>query len=298
MAASMGAGDARSGGAGMSNARSRLPAYGRTPKALLRDPGIRPIAKAVYAMVDEVAGHEDVTIELLAEWLGVNPKTARKALHEARDAGWIEVVEVSTSSGQQPSEYIANAYSFQHLSEGREESSRPQRADQGRRVGGVPESSGPQERSGTPPSQKVPQGQASPEKPGESDEVAYQKVVGPGDSQKVVGPTYLRDDETPPPTSSTDDDAFRQFWARFPDNGYKGKKSECRRIWHSMSVEDRRDTWRALTAYLKSEVWRDKIPTPLQWLENEPAIAYRQGNIPKPKSTRRFYSVDDVKLND
>lgn len=92
----------------MSNARSRMGAYGRIPKALLRDGTISARAKAAVAMIDEVAGHETVTMELLAEWLGCTLDTARKALHEARDAGWVEIIERRDGGRQIASEYVAN----------------------------------------------------------------------------------------------------------------------------------------------------------------------------------------------
>lgn len=97
----------------MSNARTRLPAYGRTPKELLRDPKIRALGKWIYAVIDEVAGHEDITMQRLSDWSGMDVKTVRKALHEMRDAGWIEVVERFRGNKQVASEYIANAYPYQ-----------------------------------------------------------------------------------------------------------------------------------------------------------------------------------------
>ncbi len=101
-------------------------------------------------------------------------------------------------------------------------------------------------------------------------------------SANLTHSSTLKEEKSPPPTSSTDDEGFREFWGRYPDTGYKGRKEECRRIWKSMSIEDRRDTWYALGAYLNSELWmnRDKIPSPLNWLESEPALALRGRNLP------------------
>lgn len=272
----------------MSNARSRLAAYGRTPKGLLRDPNIRPIAKMVYAMVDEVAGHEDITVDRLAEWLGVNEKTARKALHEIEQAGWVEVVMVVEGQrGQRPSEYVANAYPFQHLSDPVEITGQVRRSDQGQRSNPLPLSSGRVEESGTPPSQKVPSAPV--------EQTGVPKSGTPRASQKVVAPSSLRDDETvttPKPTS----DGFREFWSEFPDGGYKGRREECRRIWTSMPIEDRHAAWDMLMAYKNSVLWveQEKIPTPFQWLTNETWTG------PKPRQVQKvqMFTADDFRLPD
>lgn len=279
----------------MSNARSRLAAYGRTPKGLLRDPHIRPIAKIVYAMVDEVAGHEDITMERLAEWLGVNVKTARRALHEIAQAGWVEVsTVVEAQRGQAASEYVANAYPFQHLSEGEDTSSAPQVADQAERSAPLPLSSTGPEESGTPPYQKV------PSEPVE--QTGVPKSGTPRASQKVVAPTYLRDDETSSSTSSASSDGFREFWAQYPDTGYKGKRPQCQTIWTSLDIESRRDAYRALMAYKNSELWEDidRIPSPLTWLDNEPWLLVRAGNLPKAKPDTRIKWTDpsEYRLDD
>lgn len=269
----------------MSNARSRLSAYGRTPKALLRDPSVRPIAKMVYAMVDEVAGYEDITLERLAEWLGVNEKTARRALHEIAQSGWVEVVMVVEGQrGQRPSEYVANAYPFQHLSGGEETSSAPQVADQVERTTTLPVSSGRQDKSGTPPYQKVPQPVA--------EQTGVPKSGTPRGYQKVVPPTYLRDDETLTTPQPPRSDGFKEFWAAFPDAGYKGRKEDCRKIWLSMPLEERYAAYEMLQAYKNSVLWTDteRISTPYRWLENEPW----HGDAPPQVKVRKFLTPDDV----
>lgn len=261
----------------MSNARSRLAAYGRTPKDLLRDPNIRPIAKMVYAMVDEVAGHEDITVDRLAEWLGVNEKTARKALHEIEQAGWVEVVMVVEGQrGQRPSEYVANAYPFQHLSGAQETSSGPQAADQAERSVTPPLSSTRLEESGTPPSQKVP---STP-----VEQTGVPKSGTPRASQKVGAPS-LRDDETnTPPSSPPASKGFQEFWSAWPASRYKGKRKECLEIWSSLPLEDKHDAWRALMAYKESQMWDgEDAGSPLRWLENEPWLEVRAGTLPPKK---------------
>lgn len=248
----------------MSNARSRLAAYGRTPKALLRDPSIRPIAKTVFAIIDEVAGHEDITIAGLAEWLGVNEKTARRAVHEIRDAGWVEVIDVIEGQrGQRPSEYIANSYPFQA-------------DDQAERETGVPVSSTGPEETGTPPSQNVPSAPV--------EQTGVSKSDTPREGQKVGVPSSLRDDETPPPTSSAPSAGFKEFWSAWPASRYKGRRKECLDIWSSLPLEDKHDAWRALMAYKASEMWDGEDPgSPLRWLENEPWLEVRAGTLPKKK---------------
>lgn len=244
----------------------------------------------VYAMVDEVAGHEDITVDRLAEWLGVNEKTARKALHEIEQAGWVEVVMVIEGQrGQRPSEYVANAYPFQHLSEAQETSSVPQAADLGERTATLPLSSGRVEESGTPPSQKVPSAPV--------EQTGVPKSGTPRASQKVVPPSSLRDDETvttPQPVS----DGFREFWIAYPETGYKGRKEDCRRIWLSLSMEERREAYRSLMLWKNSVQWtenEDKIPTPYQWLDGE---TWR-GDKPRQVPPRiKFHTIEDIRLPD
>lgn len=96
-----------------SNARSRMGAYGRSPKALLRDPALSARAKVIVAIVDEVAGHEEVTIARLATWLGCKDDTARAAVHEAAEAGWLEVTEQWDGGRRAANLYTANAEPFQ-----------------------------------------------------------------------------------------------------------------------------------------------------------------------------------------
>lgn len=274
----------------MSNARSRLAAYGRTPKALLRDGSISAGAKIVYAMVDEVAGHEDITIKRLEEWLGVSEKTAKKYLHEIRDTGWVEVIEVIEGQrGQRPSEYVANAYSFQHVSERQEESSSPQVADQARHQDQGALSSRPSEESAPPPSQNVPS--APVEQTGGS------KTAPPRGGQKVGGPTYVRDDETVTTTQPAPSDGFKEFWAAFPDGGYKGRREECRKFWLALPIEDRHAAYKMLMKYRTSVLWveQEKIPTPYQWLTNETWTGDPPRQVPpRPK----MLTADDIRLPD
>jgi hypothetical protein len=91
----------------VSNARTQLPAYGRIPKDLLRDPNISANAKLVWAIVDEVAGHEWLTIEKIATWLGKSHPTAERAVYELRDAGWLGVTEKYVAGRQVANEYVA-----------------------------------------------------------------------------------------------------------------------------------------------------------------------------------------------
>lgn len=285
----------------VSNARSRLAAYGRTPKALLRDATIRPIAKIVYTMVDEVAGHEDITVEALAEWLGVNVKTARKAVHEIEQAGWVEVVTVVEGQrGQRPSEYVANAYPFQHLSDPVEITGQVQRSDQAERTEVPPLSSTPPEKSGIPPYQKVPSQPASQGNPEEPDILGLPKSGTPRDYQKVGGPSSLRDDETITTTRPATSDGFNEFWGQYPATRYKGKRDECRRLWLSLPHEDRQDAYRALMHYKESVIWQDEegVSAPLRFLQNEPWLEVRAGTLPRKVKKIKMLSGDDIRLPD
>jgi HTH domain len=269
----------------VSNARSRLAAYGRTPKALLRDPNIRPIAKTVFAIVDEVAGHEDITIARLAEWLGVNEKTARRALHEIRDAGWVEVIEVVEGQrGQRPSEYIANSYPFQT-------------DDQAGRSSGVPILSSGREETGTPPSQKVPSTATRPDSGVTSTGPGVPESGSPEGSQEVGVPSSLRDDETLTTSRTTSSDGFREFWTAFPDGGYKYRREECRKIWLSLPLEDRHAAYRMLMLYKTSVLWveEQRIPTPYQWLTNETWLSDPPRQVPPPI---KFHTLEDIRLPD
>lgn len=278
----------------MSNARSRLPAYGRTPKELLRDPDISAGAKAVYSMIDEVAGHEDITMDRVASWLGSSRRTAKRLVHELRDSGWIEVIEiVKPRIGQQPSEYVANAFPWQHVSPGgdnRGDTGVQQEApDLRKRSRGGSNRAGGGDTGVHPGGQKKQKAARTPDRGDTGDP--------PLGVTNETPPTYLRDDETPPPASSTDDDGFRKFWARYPNTRWKGRRAECHAIWKSMSVEDRRDTWRMLGLFLNSKQWDEsEPPSPLNWLEGEPAIAYQQGNRPRQKP--KMLTAEDVRLPD
>lgn len=94
----------------------------------------------------------------------------------------------------------------------------------------------------------------------------------------------------------TQSDGFREFWAAFPDGGYKGRREECRKIWTSLSREERHAAWNMLQAYKTSVLWveQEKIPTPYQWLSNETWV----GDKPRQVTKRPMYSADDFRLPD
>lgn len=98
----------------MSNIRSRWAAgYGRTPKALLRDPAISCHAVRVYGIMDDSNGYDTLSIKTIAEWIGASYSTAQRAIYELRDAGWIEVVEREDDlKSRLPNEYIVNEVPF------------------------------------------------------------------------------------------------------------------------------------------------------------------------------------------
>jgi hypothetical protein len=263
----------------------------------LRDPSVPAAAKTIYAVIDEVAGHETITIGRLADWLGMNTKTARKHLHALRDAGWIEVIEVfEPVRGQVASEYVGNAYPFQHVTEATDESALPEPADQDGQPDEPPDSSGQEEGSGSSPSHN---NDSTPD-----DGTGVDESGSPAASQKSAGPSsYRRDDETPPPTSSTttpSKDGFQEFWAAYPPGPYKGRKADCHRLWQSLTVEERRDAWRALNAYRESQMWADHgAGSPMRWLQNDPWLEYRLGNLPQPRPRPvKYLTPDDIRLPD
>lgn len=96
-------------------------------------------------------------------------------------------------------------------------------------------------------------------------------------------------------SSSSRGDGFREFWAAFPDAGYKGRKEECRRIWSAMPYEERVAAWKMLQMYKSSVLWTDpeRISTPYNWLTNEPWL----GDAPPQIRKRTFLTPDDVALD-
>lgn len=95
--------------------------------------------------------------------------------------------------------------------------------------------------------------------------------------------------------TSSRSDGFREFWAAYPDTGYKGRKDDCRRIWLDMPLEERRAAYKMLQAYKTSVLWTDteRISTPYQWLNNEPWL----GDAPRQVVHRTFLSPEDVALD-
>lgn len=80
------------------------PVYGRTPRALLRDPGISPQAKAVWALLEDHASPDSPmpfpSQDTLAEYMGVTARSVRSWLAELEQAGWLEIVTESTPRGK------------------------------------------------------------------------------------------------------------------------------------------------------------------------------------------------------
>lgn len=91
-------------------------------------------------------------------------------------------------------------------------------------------------------------------------------------------------------------DGFREFWAAFPDAGYKGRKEECRKIWSSMPHADRVAAWHMLQAYKTSVLWveDERVHTPHQWLTNDLWL----GDKPRQVVARPMYSAEDFRLPD
>lgn len=111
------------------------------------------------------------------------------------------------------------------------------------------------------------------------------------DHDKVAGSTTSKNSKN----SSTQSDGFREFWAAFPDGGYKGRKEECRKIWLSMERSERVAAWHMLQAYKTSVLWTDteRISTPFNWLNNEPWLGDKPQQVPK----RTIRTADEVALD-
>jgi hypothetical protein len=93
--------------------RSRIPKFGRVPKDLLRDPQLSPNAKALYGLLDDIAGYETATMAQLGEWLGCSTSTIQRAVRELERSGWVESAPRIVNGQQAANEYVCNAYPFQ-----------------------------------------------------------------------------------------------------------------------------------------------------------------------------------------
>lgn len=97
-------------------------------------------------------------------------------------------------------------------------------------------------------------------------------------------------------TASGRSDGFREFWAAFPDGGYKGRREECRKIWQSLPLEERRAAYKMLMLYKTSVLWETegKIPTPYQWLTNETWLS----DPPRQVKKIKMLTAEDIRLPD
>jgi len=68
-------------------------AFTQIPNEILRDPSLSPKAKVLYALILDIVAFwdEEPTQEHLGEMLGVTAKTAREAIYELEQAGWLVV---------------------------------------------------------------------------------------------------------------------------------------------------------------------------------------------------------------
>ena len=96
--------------------------------------------------------------------------------------------------------------------------------------------------------------------------------------------------------SSGRSDGFREFWAAFPDGGYKGRREECRKFWLGLPIEDRHAAYKMLMQYKTSVLWEveGKIPTPYQWLTNETWLS----DPPRQVKKIKMLTAEDIRLPD
>lgn len=80
------------------------PAYGRTPRTLLRNPTISAQAKALWSLLEDFASPGSPQPfpgqATLAGFMGVSDRSIRTWLHELRDAGWLGIVSEPTNKGR------------------------------------------------------------------------------------------------------------------------------------------------------------------------------------------------------
>lgn len=92
---------------------SGIPHYGRTLRALLRDPNISDRAKVIYALLDDYAGSESKPFPsrgTLAKSLGCSLDSVDRALAELAETGWItKQSRYRNDGGQTSTEYTLSA---------------------------------------------------------------------------------------------------------------------------------------------------------------------------------------------
>lgn len=120
-------------------------------------------------------------------------------------------------------------------------------------------------------------------------------------SVNVTHSSYKNEEPSTSPAPSgrnTSSDGFREFWIAYPETGYKGRKDDCRRIWLSLPLEERREAYKSLMLWKNSVQWtenEDRIPTPYQWLDGE---TWR-GDPPRQVPPRiKFHTIEDIRLPD
>lgn len=278
------------------------------PNWMVRSKDVTPNMLAVYAVIQSHAGSAGTTrllVQTIADEAGVSYSTAYRATKALNAMGvlWWEAQGEATQRTasiyhplQEANPAVVEAV-HAPASKRTKRSARPSRTVTAEELVTV---SAPEDplNSATP--------DAVVRSPEPSRTVTDTSSYGQGaevDSVRSQGP-YVRSqgprEEEPskknssPPTSSPTGDGFREFWAQYPDTGYKGRKEDCRKIWTSLDLEARRDAYRALMAYKNSELWEDtaRIPSPLTWLDNDPWLLVKTGNLPKAKPDTRIKWTD------
>lgn len=87
-----------------------LPAYSKTPDALLREPEVSMQAKAMFALLDSFTSKRSPkpfpSIALLGQYAGASERSVRTWLSELADAGWIVKERRSSQAGAKSNQYV------------------------------------------------------------------------------------------------------------------------------------------------------------------------------------------------
>lgn len=187
------------------NVRTTIPKFGRVAKDLLRDPAISSHAKVAYALLDDAAGWEEISMSRLAGWMGVSRDTARAAIYALRDAGWVQVEERWDGARQMENAYVVHGTPIQGPP-----------ADISAPQGNL--STTPQGTCSPPPREPVPHNSYS-----ETSTRRTRPQTGAG-ARDASGVVLFADGQPPAPA-----DEFEEFWSVYPT--VRGTKADARKAW-------------------------------------------------------------------
>ncbi len=208
--------------------------YAKVPEALLYDPTLSPLAKAVYGVLRR---HGDVPARCypshkrIGSLLGVSERSVQRPVVDLERAGWVVRVRRIIEGRERSCGYIVHAA--------------PRAQGRGARA----QEREPLAREGASPGRAQERDEREPL----NESQGTRKASAPTAPARALPLDDVETDQTPPLVAlarGTDMTGFDAFWDAYPKrNGKRVGRRACEVLWGKLNLPDRRAAWRGARHY-------------------------------------------------